>query len=351
MAGASARRAILPFFIPMCGCSYRCVYCDQQSISGADQAPAPAAVAAELDAYTGPPVQVAFYGGSFSALPQAWQLAYLRAVQPALAAGKVESLRISTRPDALDTAKLELLQAYGVRLVELGIQSFDRTVLAAAGRPYQPQEAVAACQLVQSQGLELGIQLMTGLPGDTRTQALRSMEQACALRPDLLRIYPTLVLRDTPLAALYQSGGYTPQSLDEAAALAADMLALAAASAIPVARLGLNPTPSLEAALIAGPYHPAFGQFAKGALKLRQAQTLLQQQPQPCLLLFPPRERSLLFGQRNQQWQLLTAAYPGLRAEAAELPPGALAARFADGSRLELSQPQFLRQYVADLWR
>jgi histone acetyltransferase (RNA polymerase elongator complex component) len=347
-----AARHILPFFIPMQGCAYRCVYCDQHSISGQADLPTPRRIEEEALAYKGSaPAQLAFYGGSFTALSFDTQEAYLRAARPALHSGRIDSIRISTRPDALSAAGLQLLSSYKVSTVELGIQSFDAAVLQAAGRAYSPSAAIEACRQLRAAGFELGLQLMTGLPRDTREKSLRSMAQGCALRADFFRIYPTVVLQNTPLARLYEEGQYQPQSLAEAAALAAAMLAIALRRNRPVIRIGLNPSPSVERALLAGPYHPAFGQLAYGALKLQQAMMLLEKTGQEALTLaYPPRERPLLFGQKNEQWRELQARFPGLTAQAApDLAPGALRAHLAGGAELTLEQTDFLEAYTERL--
>lgn len=350
---SGARQAILPFFIPMQGCANRCVYCDQHSISGQAAAPSPADVTAAALAYRGSrPAQLAFYGGSFTALPRQVQGEYLRAAQPALQRGLIDSLRVSTRPDAVDQEALALLAAGGVTTVELGIQSFDAAVLAQSGRAYSPGEAEQACVLVHEAGLTLGIQLMTGLPGDNRGISLFSTQKSCALRPAFMRIYPTLVLRGTPLAADYARGLYRPQELPEAATLAGDMLALALEAGIKVIRLGLNPSASLEEALLAGPYHPAFGQMARNALKLCQAHILLDEADHPRLLRYPAAERSLLYGQKNMGWQELRGIYAQLDSETAtDLPAGALQAVFDDERILTLPEAEFLRHYTALLRR
>ncbi|MCL1905885.1 MAG: radical SAM protein [Clostridiales bacterium] len=347
MSGAKGH--ILPFFIPMQGCANRCVYCDQHIISGQLNAPAPQQIEREALAYTGPrPAQIAFYGGSFTALPPDIQKAYLQAAKPALKRGLIDSIRVSTRPDAIDDAALNLLAAYGVTTVELGIQSFDEDVLNAAGRTYSPKKARMACLAVHQAGFSLGVQLMTGLPLDTPQKSLRSIEQSCEIPADFFRIYPTLVLQNTPLAAMYAQGAYKPQELGEAVALAADMLAIAAKRGIGVIRLGLNPSPSLERALVAGPYHPAFGQMVRGELKLRQAAFLLEQANGEAVLLgFPPKERPLLFGQKNEQWQRLQTLYPGLAAkEDALLPHDALRVLLKAGESITLSLDDFLKHSI-----
>jgi len=346
---SGARQVILPFFIPMQGCDNHCIYCDQHSISGQVESPTPQEVAAAALAYSGPrPAQLAFYGGSFTALPRRTQEEYLNAAQPALQRGLIDSLRVSTRPDAVDQEALALLAAGGVTTVELGIQSFDAAVLAQSNRSYSPGIAEKACVLLREAGFTLGIQLMIGLPGDDRGKSLRSMRQGCDLRPAFMRIYPTLVLRGTPLAALYEGGRYRPWELNEAAILAGDMLALAQSAGIKVIRLGLNPSASLEEALLAGPYHPAFGQMARNAFKLCQARMLLEEAEQPLLLRYPATERSLLFGQKNSGWQMLRERYTNLNAEAViYLLPGSLQAVFGGGRVCTLAESDFSRRYTA----
>jgi len=344
-----AKRHILPFFIPMLGCVSHCVYCDQYSISGQAEMPSPGQIEREALAYAGTcPGQLAFYGGSFTALPWKMQEAYLQAVQPAFACGRIDSIRVSTRPDAISSEAVDRLAAYGVTTVELGIQSFDAEVLKASGRAYSSDTACRSCELVRAAGLTLGIQLMTGLPLDSRQKSLRSMAQGCDMGADFFRIYPTLVLRNTALAIAYEQELYQPQELAEAAQLAADLLALALERGCPVIRLGLNPSPSLEKALVSGPYHPAFGQIARGALKLQQALLLLEQAGgKPLALRYPARERPLLFGQKNEQWQMLQGLYGGLSVQADDgLPLGSLQALPENAEAITLNQDEFLKYYV-----
>lgn len=344
------RQRILPFFIPMAGCAQRCVYCDQWRISGASQPESPAQIGERLAADLGEPVELAFYGGSFSALPGELMAAYLAAAAPALQAGKLSGIRISTRPDALSPAILAQLRAGGVSTIELGVQSFDDVVLQRIGRQYSGAQAVAACEAVQASGMQLGIQLMTGLPGQTAVSMLTSVAQTVALRPQLARIYPTLVLQDTPLAEWYAEQRYQPQSLAAAVELAALCLARLLPAGIRVIRLGLQPSPALEQGLIAGPYHPAFGQLVQSQLKYWQAEALLADYPQgqQLRLEYPPGELPLLQGQRRQQLQRLQARYPALCLAAnAALLAGELQACWPGGGERS-AWLAFLRGLAAD---
>lgn len=271
-----AKRHILPFFIPMEGCPHQCIFCDQKSLSGQEKTPSLSAIREAALASRDSEMQVAFYGGSFSALPRVRQEAYLSAVREALETGSIASIRISTRPDYIDEWELDFLVGYGVRTIELGIQSFDAGVLKACGRFYSPERAKEACLLVKEKGFELGIQLMTGLCGSDYDKDLASAKATVAIKPDMVRIYPTLVLQDTPLAELWRKGWYIPQTLDEAVACCRDMAALFADANIPIIRMGINPSPQTEKALLDGPYHRAFGHLVRCALKREQLRLLMR---------------------------------------------------------------------------
>jgi histone acetyltransferase (RNA polymerase elongator complex component) len=211
-------------------------------------------------------LDVAFYGGSFTALPPETQRDLLLPLQPLRQSGKVRSIRISTRPDALSGSSVALLRELGVELVELGVQSMNDQVLAMAGRGHLARDTVKAFALLKDAGLKVGGQLMPGLPGDSAGGALESLKQILVMQPDLLRIYPAVVLKGTKLAGMYQEGSYQPLSLHEAVRLCKVMLHEAAAAGVAVIRAGLQPTDdlSLGGEIVAGPYHPAFRQLAEG---------------------------------------------------------------------------------------
>jgi histone acetyltransferase (RNA polymerase elongator complex component) len=190
----------------------------------------------------------------------------LELARPYIESGRVHSLRLSTRPDAIEPGHLVWLKTRGVGTIELGAQSFDDRVLAAVQRGHTAAQTIEAARAVKDAGLELGLQLMCGLPGETRRSFTQSCRQAAMLRPSLVRIYPLLVLRGTALARDYEAGRFQPLSLGEAVSWCQEALALFEAAAIPVARMGLQSAPGLEASILAGPYHPAFGQLVRQAL-------------------------------------------------------------------------------------
>lgn len=265
---------IYPVFIPHAGCPHRCLFCAQDRSTGQSVAPA----AEELDRWLDKtlPLQgdgeIAFYGGTFSLLPITRQERYLAVASAFVAAARVAGIRISTRPDALGKGCLERLRAAGVTTVEIGCQSFSPAVLTASGRGHTPEDSVAAIQNCRSAGLEVGVQLMPGLPGGDAQEALSSLRRALDLEPSFVRIYPTVVIDGTELAELWRAGGYTPWTLDQAVEVCADMLHLCRLADMPVIRLGLQRDPQLEANLLAGPYHPAFGQLVRSRLWRRALQ-------------------------------------------------------------------------------
>jgi histone acetyltransferase (RNA polymerase elongator complex component) len=308
-----AKQSILPFFIPMEGCPHRCIYCDQVAISGQSASPTAREITAALATFKGgPEAEAAFYGGSFTCLPRERQRYYLEAAAPALQKKQIGGIRVSTRPDAVDAAVCAFLRDHGVRTVELGIQSFDDKVLRAAERGYAPQIAETAARTVKAAGLRLGVQLMTGLPEDTCEKDLRSVCASYELGAELLRIYPTLVLNHTRLADLYRKGAYAPQSLEAAVSCCRDMMIVATARGMNLIRVGINTSAEVEAALVAGPYHPAFGGLVKEAVKKAQIAELLgDYDPRDIgALFFAPRDQSLLWGHRGGAVRELGAKYP-----------------------------------------
>ncbi len=259
---------VIPFFIAHEGCPHQCVFCNQHSISGASvQAITPQQVAAEINEKLAwprledRPVQVAFYGGSFTGLLLRRQEELLGAVAPFLAGHRVQEIRVSTRPDFINHDVVDQLKAYGVGLVELGVQSLDEHVLQVSGRGHTCLDVKRAFAVLQDQGLRVGGQLMVGLPGDSRLKALKSAQKLAGLQPDLVRLYPTLVMKGSPLAASFIQGEYRPWSLDLCSVVCAAMKDVFDKQGIVVARMGLQSGESLEKDMLAGPYHPAFGEL------------------------------------------------------------------------------------------
>jgi histone acetyltransferase (RNA polymerase elongator complex component) len=218
---------------------------------------------------------VAFYGGSFTGLPLERQRELLGAAQPFLKSGQVRELRLSTRPDYITPEIAGFLREQGVGIVELGAQSLDDRVLTASGRGHTVAQVCTAVDCLKEAGFQVGLQLMLGLPGERTATALAGARRAAALGPDLVRIYPCLVIAGSPLAELYRQGEYQPLSLPRAVVLAARFWRIFKAQGIPVVRMGLQPSLSLEETMLAGPYHPAFGELVLSRLFFNEVRALL----------------------------------------------------------------------------
>lgn len=300
---------VIPLFIPHEGCPHRCVFCNQHQISAQVDEPLDAhAVAATIRTWLAQArpeqrhsVQVAFYGGSFTGLAESRQRELLGAVQPFLQKRLVQEIRLSTRPDYIDAPRLTLLRAYGVSTIELGVQSCDDHLLHLAGRGHSTADTIAASRLIKEAGFTLGIQLLLGLPGATFAALRRTLATVIALRPDFVRLYPLLVLRGSALQRMFQQGAYRPLSLGRAVVQAAFLKKRFDDAGIRVVRMGLQPGPELETALVAGPYHPAFGELVQSRLMLKRTRRLLAALPagQTASLVINPRDQSVFRGLRS----------------------------------------------------
>jgi histone acetyltransferase (RNA polymerase elongator complex component) len=262
----------VPFFISHQGCPHTCVFCDQHAISGSGgNLPSAAQIGAKIDLWRSTdgdrPLEVAFFGGTFTALPHEIQESLLVPLQSLLTAGAVTSIRISTRPDCIDARRVAWLAQRGVRTIELGVQSLDDTVLTLSGRGHTAADSLQAITTIKNGGLTVGTQLMPGLPGDTPVTSLDSLEQVISAGADFLRIYPTVVIQGTELARRFVAGVFVPLSLDRAVVLCAQLLQYAMKAEIPVIRIGLQADKGFDDAhILAGPWHPAFGQLVRSQL-------------------------------------------------------------------------------------
>jgi len=265
--------------------------------------------------------QIAFYGGSFTSLPLEEQRQLLTLALPYIRNKTVGSLRVSARPDGFSPRIVRLLWDFGVRTVELGVQSLDAKVLRLSGRNYPPAEVSRAVSLLHSRGFEIGAQLMPGLPGCTREGFSRTVEETIRLKPHFVRIYPALVIRDTPMEGLYHRGIYSPLSLEQAVEWSAHGLRRFRESGIRVIRIGLQPTEAIRSGgrVVAGPFHPALRQLVESRLALHRMMRLLEDGAlrrishtgKKRTFRVPPRELSHYRGQRNENLVKLDKACQG----------------------------------------
>lgn len=313
----SARESIIPVFVPHLGCPNDCVFCNQRRISGAQQ-PATAQTVKEAIkqaaalSRNGAKRQLAFYGGSFTAIPAAEQTALLSAAKEALDRGEIDAIRLSTRPDAIDAAVLKRLRDYGVETIELGAQSMNDEVLLLSGRGHRAEDVEKASRQIKAAGFQLILQMMTGLPGDTDERSLETARRIAALKPDGVRIYPTVIVRDTALYDLWQAGRYAEHTVEDAVRCCAKLLPVFEAAGIPVIRLGLNPTDELSGGdAVGGAYHPALGELVKSRIMLEKARALLQGiAPGSAVVLgVDPGKISQMVGQHRQNIQCLCTEF------------------------------------------
>lgn len=247
---------------------------------------------------------MAFYGGSFTGLPLDHQVKYLEAVQPFIKSGKVQEIRLSTRPDYISPTTPIFLRNFGVTIVELGVQSMCQRVLDKSLRGHSVAQVEQAISILKGHGIKTGAQIMVGLPGETTASTIAGVKLLSLLQPDFVRIYPTLVIKGSGLERLYQKGQYRPLSLNKAVILTARITHFFDEQRINVIRTGLQPNAELEANLIAGPYHPAFGELVKARLLFNEVRHQLHcNQGRPCTIIIALKDQSLLTG--NKQENLL----------------------------------------------
>ena len=277
----SARQSIIPVFVPHLGCPNDCVFCNQRRISGSQQPATAQTVREAIEKAAALPRigaerQLAFYGGSFTAIPLPEQLSLLEAAKEYLDRGEIGSVRLSTRPDAIDGSTLTRLKAYGVETIELGAQSMDDEVLRLSGRGHTAEDVENASRLIKAAGFKLILQMMTGLPGDRAEKSLETARRIIALKPDGVRIYPTVIVRDTALFDLWKAGRYREHSVEDAVSVCAKIVPLFEEAGIPIIRLGLNPTEDLSSGEAAGgAYHPALGELVRSRILYERAHGLL----------------------------------------------------------------------------
>ena len=314
--------AILPIFIPHAGCPHQCVFCNQRTISGQKTAALPGAKA-QIQRWLqwlrpSKDNEAAFYGGSFTGLDMDLQKQLLALTDELLEQGIIGSVRLSTRPDYINAEVLSLLREHRVELVELGVQSLDDAVLQKAERGHTVEAVYAAHKLLKEYGFKTGIQLMVGMPGQDFASVQDTAARVAQLRPDIARIYPLLVIKDTPLAHNYEQGSFVPISLEEAVEQSAYLYKTLTQAGIKVIRIGLQPDEELCAAgnIVAGPFHPAMGELVKSRVLRNHFTPMLQELVEGgargVIFHCPRRYESKLRGLKNSNMQYWQQRFPQL---------------------------------------
>ncbi|MFA9423307.1 MAG: elongator complex protein 3 [Sedimentibacter sp.] len=274
---------IIPIFVPHIGCPNDCVFCNQKKITGKGTIVANSRYVTEIveecrktiseDTYT----EIAFFGGSFTAINVELQEELLSVAKFYKDLGVVDRIRCSTRPDAINTEILQLQKKYGMDIIELGIQSLDDEVLKLSNRGHNRTDSINASKLIKEWGFILGHQIMPGLPGSNREKDIKTCLESISMKPDMVRIYPTLIIKDTELLNMYEQGNYIPLDLQEAVDVSAFIYSQYSINNINVIRIGLQNTESIneEEDVVAGPFHSAFRQLVEEKIYFASlAQTL-----------------------------------------------------------------------------
>ncbi|WP_326908912.1 elongator complex protein 3 [Sedimentibacter sp. MB31-C6] len=272
----SKKMKIIPVFVPHIGCPNDCVFCNQRRITGKDNVIVNSTYVKNIieeyrktideNTYT----ELAFFGGSFTAIDLSLQEELLKVGKYYKDSGVVHKIRCSTRPDAINDEILYLHKKYGMNIIELGIQSLDNEVLNLSNRGHSKNDAKNASLLIRKHNFILGHQIMPGLPGSTKENDIQTCKESIAMEPEIVRIYPTLIIKDTALVDMYDKGIYNPLTLEEAIDISAKIYSLYKVKNINVIRIGLQNTESINSNedVVAGPFHPAFRQLVEEKIYL-----------------------------------------------------------------------------------
>ena len=270
----SNKHYIIPIFVPHEGCPHNCVFCNQSSITGSTSKVNSFYVRNTIEDYLktlpkhGATIEVSFFGGTFTAISIEKQKELLEVAREYKLLNKINFIRLSTRPDYIDTDILDNLKEYSVDIIELGVQSMDSDVLIKSGRGHNEQDVILASELIKKYGFTLGHQVMLGLPGDTFDKDVETTKKLITLKPSMVRIYPSLVIKDTPMEKMYTMGTYEPYSLIEAVEISKKLYGMFVSGNINVIRIGLQPTEEINVGkeIVAGPFHPSFRELVEGSL-------------------------------------------------------------------------------------
>ena len=312
---------MIPFFIPHVGCPYICVFCNQSRITKNQSTVSdtgiqtlqtllePSYMERTIKEYIGPHREdkyweVAFYGGSFSAISKTLQEQLLTPVVKAYEAGLIDGIRCSTRPDALDEEAIDFLYDHYVRTIEIGVQSMDDKILENSKRGHTSQDVIDAVHRLRKKGIKVGLQILPGLPGETWQTMVNTAESISKLKPDFVRIYPVLVIEDTELADMYRKGLYEPLTVEQAIQYSAFLKTWFDFHHIEVIRIGLQSTEELDSGegLVAGPYEPAMGELVVNEQYRQRIERVLLDHDHEFSTLVKPN-----YGERNQT---ITVYYP-----------------------------------------
>lgn len=270
----------IPVFVPHYGCPHNCVFCDQKKITG-QKSPVTKDMARKIiddhlltANHNKDYIEIAFFGGSFTAIDRETQDELCSLAKEYIDKGVVHTFRCSTRPDCIDKETLLRLKSFGIGTIELGVQSTDDTVLKMSERGHTKEDVIKASLLIKEHKIKLGLQMMTNLPGDTFEKSISTCEDIISLKPDCVRIYPTLTIKGTKLYDMYQNGEYIPFSLEDTTELLSILLTKFKAAGIEVIRVGLQTTDNINKKTVIGPYHESIRELAESRIFRKDAEKI-----------------------------------------------------------------------------
>ena len=314
------KHLIVPIFVSHEGCPYRCSFCNQIKITGtntkADKIMLNETLRTHLEGLNPnqlPEIrEVAFFGGSFTGIPSERQKYLLSSVQPWILSGQIQSIRVSTHALSIDETRLALLSQYNVETVELGIQSTDNEVLKLVRRECSFNVILSAVYKIRKIGFRLGLQLMPGLPGDSEKKFQKSIKDVINLSPDFVRIYPTLVIKNTRLFDMYRQGTYTPWNLERMIEAVKEAVVQFKKNGIPVIRVGLHPDQSLLENYVDGPFHPSFRYLVDSRIARDQMINMirtLEQIPSSVSFRVPSKKLSNFVGHKKENLSITKSIF------------------------------------------
>ncbi len=317
------KQYIIPIFVPHLGCPNDCVFCNQKSISGESKQVTKEDVKKIIEEHLkyvkeDSKIEVAFFGGSFTGIEEAKQEELLSAAYEYIKQKKIDSIRISTRPDYINKKILKRLKKYKVKTIELGVQSANDYILKKAGRGHTFKDVIKASKLIRWYGFDLGHQMMVGLPESTAVDEINTAKQLIKLKPKMVRIYPVLVIKNTKLEKDYRDGKYKPLTVTQAVEICKELVKLFAKKNIEVIRIGLQPTDTItnpeseKSEVVSGPFHPAFRQLVESGMwydvivkKIKQLNTKVKE----VVVTVNPADVNNVIGQRRDNIKNLREIY------------------------------------------